>query len=149
MKTSTRRPSASRALCALLLLSPAGCSADVSEEASPLLLIAEPPETIYGAWHEDHANRTGDRAVFVPARIDLGPSRYRRTLHFGRDGSFATLRLHPADAHYMCRGTFAAPTERTLRAQCDDPDTGTTPVFNIQILETTEERLVVRISTQE
>jgi hypothetical protein len=132
-----------------LLLSPAACSADVSDEARPLLRIAEPPETIYGDWHEDHANRTEDRKVFVPERIDLGPARYRQTLHFGRDGSFATLRLHPADGHYMCHGTFAALTERTLRAQCDDPETGTTPVFDIQILETTEDRLVVRISTQE
>ncbi|MDC3982013.1 hypothetical protein [Polyangium jinanense] len=149
MKTTTRRPRASRALCALLLLSPAAGRADVSEDALPLLRIAEFRATIHGDWHEDRANSTEDRMVFVPQRVDLGPSRYRNTLHFGRDGSFSTLRLHPADAHYLCRGTFATLTERTLRAQCYDPLTRKTLVFDIQILETTEDRLVVRISTRE
>src|SRR5262245_44395724 len=92
------------------------------------------PDAIYGDWHEDHNASTEDRAVFVPRSVDLGPSHYRRTLSFGKDGSFSTLRLDPADAHYECKGTFTFLPPNKLAAQCLDPKTRKEIPVSIQIL---------------
>jgi len=81
----------------------------------------------------------------VPQRVDLGPSHYRRTLHFGQDGSFSTLILDPADAHYECPGTFFAVTPDVLDAKCVDPRTHKSHQYVIRILEAAADRLVVRI----
>ncbi len=105
----------------------------------------KPPEAIYGDWHEDFRKSTDQAQIFVPSSVELGPAHYRRTLKFGRDGSFATLVLDPADAHYECAGTFTATAADTLAAQCNDPKTKEIRKYAIRILEATRDRLAVQI----
>jgi hypothetical protein len=102
-------------------------------------------DAIYGDWHEDNNASTEDRAVFVPRSVPLGAAMFRRTLSFGRDGSFSTLRLDPADAHYECKGTFAAVAPDKLEAKCPDPKTREEIHFAIRIHEASKARLVLQI----
>jgi hypothetical protein len=104
------------------------------------------PDAIYGDWHEDIRASTDERQVFVPRSVALGPAWFRRTLHFGRDGSFSTLRLDPADAHYECAGTFSVVAKNELSARCKDPKTSQDIEFTIRILEARDDRLVVQMT---
>lgn len=103
-------------------------------------------DAIYGDWHEDTHASVERRQVFVPKSIRLGASRYRQTLHFGRDGSFSTLRLDPSDAHYECPGTFTIAAPDELNATCKDRKSGKNITMKIKILDAKKDRLEVQIS---
>ena len=103
------------------------------------------PEALFGDWHQDLKTSTDQRSIFVPRSVDLGPARFRRTLHFGRDGVFTMLRLDPGDAHYECTGTFAAVAADLLDAQCKDPKTQETFDVSIRILQASRDRLALQM----
>jgi hypothetical protein len=105
-----------------------------------------PPDAIFGDWHEDQKASAEGRAVFVPSSVNLGISRFRRTLHLGRDKSFSTLQLDPADAHYECAGTFAVAGPNVLSAQCSDPKKKKAVKITLEILDTSKDRLVVKMT---
>lgn len=137
------------------MLAAAGCGGSTSPNAPSASPPAEglatadnpkPPEALYNDWHEDLNASTDERSVFVPKSVDLGPARFRPSLHFGRDGSFSTLRLDPADAHYECAGTFVAVSKDALEAQCRDPKKQEPVKISIQLLEVTAGKLTVKIS---
>ena len=106
---------------------------------------AKPPEALFGDWQDIHDRSPNERTIFVPLSVDLGPSRFRRTLHFGRDGTFSMLRLDPGDAHYKCTGTFAAVAEDVIEARCKDPVTQETLDLSIRILEASPDRLTLKM----
>lgn len=131
---------------AVLLVACGSAGGNVAPSADSVSNQLSAPDALYGDWHEDHEQSTDDRQVFVPMSVNLGPSHYRRTLHFGRDGTFSTLRLDPADAHYECPGTFIADAPNKLSAECKDPKSGETVRFTIALLEVQKERLVVKVT---
>jgi hypothetical protein len=104
------------------------------------------PEAIHGDWHEDQEASTEDRQVFVPRSVNLGPAHYRRTLSFGRDGSFSTLILDPADAHYECKGVVVVLAPNKLEGRCPNPKTGSELKIAIQILQASKDRLEVQMT---
>jgi hypothetical protein len=106
---------------------------------------AKVPEALFGDWQDIHERSPDERTIFVPLSVDLAPSRFRRTLHFGRDGTFSMLRLDPADAHYRCTGTFALVAEDVIEALCKDPVTQEMLELSIRILEASPDRLTLRM----
>lgn len=81
----------------------------------------------------------------VPISVDLGPARFRSSLTFGRDGSFAIRRLHPADAHYTCGGSFTTRSKTQLSARCFDKLKQGEVRFDIQLVSVAPERVVLRV----
>lgn len=105
-----------------------------------------PPDAVFGDWHEDQKASAEGRAVFVPRSVNLGMSRFRRTLHLDRNQGFSTLRLDAADAHYECAGTFAVAGPNVLSAQCTDPKKKEAVKITLEILEASKDRLVVKMT---
>ena len=124
-----------------------GIRAGAGPEGSSAPSAATLPEALFGDWHQVHERSPDERSIFVPRSVDLGFSRFRRTLHFGRDGSFSMLRLDPLDAHYECTGTFVAVAADVIAARCKDPKTRETLELSIRILEASPDRLTLLMPT--
>jgi hypothetical protein len=163
MNTSTLSRVAARSarVAAILLLSagfvacadsaPSSSSNGIRAGRGPARSSAPPaaklPEALFGDWQEDHQPSADERSIFVPLSVALGPARFRRTLHFGHDGTFSMLRLDPLDAHYECTGTFTAAAADVIAARCKDPETEEILDLSIRILEATPDRLTLKMPT--
>jgi hypothetical protein len=113
---------------------------------TPLAQRSQAPREIYGSWHEDQRTEHPEGRVMVPTSVSLGPSSYRMALEFGSDGSFSTSRLHPADAHYTCKGSFVASSKTELVATCFDKLAQADISLTIRLVDVREARLVVHVT---
>ncbi len=82
--------------------------------------MAIPPELLRGRWLHAHEEDTEDEMVFRPAAARFPPSRGRRGLDLGPDGSYAEIRPGPDDRPQTLPGRWAVEGDDWLVVETGD-----------------------------
>lgn len=85
-----------------IVLFMAGCAKGVTSTNTTY------PDAFQKEWVHSYEESSGNVEIYRPADYkDFTPSMFRQVYHFKANGQCEYLVLHPADAHYMAKGTWS------------------------------------------
>ena len=99
-----------------------------------------PPDCLHQRWVHSHEEDHGDEMVFRPASFPFPPSRGRRSIELGKDGTLRGARPGPTDRSEGAEGRWQIEGERlTLFSPGSQ-----SPAQALVIVSASADRLVLR-----